>query len=141
MIWARYLKATNYAATISNSNVRKFLDATNGCVVSDNQMEICFTAKNSSRSYYSTSCHERGYCQDIYLPRIRFILQIEFPAEVGKGLLSWGVNSRWSKIRQVSQNDFPGTGIEHVIDQESLGAVISDIKKLEFRRICAPVIG
>ena len=103
----------------------------NGCVVSDNQMEICFTAKNSSRLHCSTRCTKCAYYRDIYLPRIQFIHQIDFPAAVCKGLFFWGVNSRWSKVCQVPQKDFPGKGIEHVIDQESLGVVISDIKKIE----------
>jgi len=110
----------------------------NGCVVSDNQIEICFTTKNSSRLHCSNRCNECGYYQDIYLPRIQFIHQIGFPAAVGKGLFFWGVNSRWSKICQVPQKDFPGTGIEHVIDQESLAAVISDIKKIELGESVQP---
>lgn len=106
-------------------------DRCNGCVAYDNKMEICFTAKNSSRLYCSIRCDECNYYQDIYLPRIQFIHQIDIPAAVCKGLFFWGVNSMWSKLCQVSQKDFPGTGIEHVIDQKSLGGVISDIKKIE----------
>ncbi len=113
-------------------------DECNDCVVSDNQMEICFIAKNSSRLHCSTRCCDCAYYQDIYLPRIQFIHQIDFPAAVCKGLFFWGVNSRWSKICQVPQKDFPGTGIEHVIDQESLVAVISDIKKIELGESVQP---
>ena len=65
------------------------------------------------------------------LSRIQFIHQFEFPAAVCKGLFFWGVNNFWSKICQVPQKDFPGTGIECVIDHESLEEVISLIKKLE----------
>lgn len=32
----------------------------NGCVVSDNQIEICFTAKNSSKLHCSTRCFSSG---------------------------------------------------------------------------------
>lgn len=106
-------------------------DGCNGCVVSDNQIEICFTAKNSSKLHRSIKCSECDYYQDIYLSRIQFINQFDFPAAVYKGLFFWGVNSRWSKICRMSQKDFPGTGIERVIDHESLGSVISLIKKLE----------
>jgi excisionase family DNA binding protein len=105
----------------------------NDCVVYDNQMETCFTAKNSSRLHCPTKCNECAYYQDIYLPKIQFIHQIDSPAAVCKGLFFWGVNSGWSKISQVPQKDFPGTGIEHVIDQESLETIISDIKKIELR--------
>jgi hypothetical protein len=102
---------------------------------------ICFTAKDSSRLNCSTKCYECAYYQDIYLPKIQFIHQIDSPAAVCKGLFFWGVNSRWSKICQVPQKDFPGTGIEHVIDQESLEAVISDIKKIELGESVQPASG
>jgi len=102
-----------------------------GCVVSDIQLETCFTAKNSSRLYCSVSCNECSYYHDIYLPRIQFIHQIDYPVAVFKGLFFWGANRRWSKICQFPEKDFPGMGIEQVIDQYSLSLVISDIKKLE----------
>ncbi|MCD4664203.1 MAG: helix-turn-helix domain-containing protein [Bacteroidales bacterium] len=106
-------------------------DGCNGCVVSDNQIEICFTAKNSSRLNCSSKCDECVYYQDIYLPRVQFIHQFDFPAAVCKGLFFWGVNSRWSKICQVPDKNSPGTGVEGVIHQESVESVISLIKKLE----------
>ena len=102
----------------------------NGCVVLANQMKACFTAKNSSRLQCSNRCNECAYYQDIYLPRIEFIHQFDLPAAVCQGLFFLGVNNRWAKICQLPQKDFPGTGIERVIDHGSLETVISLIKKL-----------
>jgi excisionase family DNA binding protein len=102
-----------------------------GCVVSDNQIEVCFTAKDSKRLHCSTKCHACDHYQNIYLPKIQFIHQIDYPAAICRGLLFWGVNSGFAEICQVPQKDFPGEGLEYVIDQESLGSVIADIKKLE----------
>jgi excisionase family DNA binding protein len=113
----------------------------NGCVVYDNKMETCFTAKDSSRLHCSTRCNECAYYQNLYLPKIQFIHQIDFPAAVCKGLFLWGVNNRWAKICQVPQKDFPGTGIEHVIAHVSLEAMISDIKKIELGESVQPENG
>ena len=110
----------------------------NGCVVSENQMDNCFTAKNSNRLHCSVRCNECAYYQNLYFPKIQFIHQIDFPAAVCKGLFFWGVNSRWSKICSVPQKDFPGTGIEHVFDPVSLGEMISDIKKIELGESVQP---
>jgi len=110
----------------------------NVCVVSDIQLETCFTAKNSSRSYCTSICFECSYYQDIYFPRIQFIYQHNYPAAVLKGLFFWGANSRWSKICKIPEKDFPGMGVEQVIDEKSLGMVISDIKKLELGESVQP---
>jgi excisionase family DNA binding protein len=113
-------------------------DKCNGCVVSDNQVEICFTAKNSSKLHCSIKCNECAYYQDVYLPKIQFIHQFDSPAAVCKGFFFWGVNSQWSNICEIPKMNFPGTGIEHVIDQESLGEVISDIKRIELGECVQP---
>jgi excisionase family DNA binding protein len=106
-------------------------DGCDNCVITEHKIEICFTAKDSSKLHCSTKCSECDYYKDIYLPRIQFINQINYPAAVSKGLFIWGVNSRWSKIYKAPQKDFPGTGVEGIIDQDSLGLIISCIKKLE----------
>ncbi len=101
------------------------------CVVLNHQPEICFTAKESSRLRCTTSCSECGYYEDIFLSRIEFIHQIDSPAAVFKGLFFWGVNSRWAETCGRRVEDFPGSGVEQVIAQESLAAFISAIKKSE----------
>ncbi|MDY6792840.1 MAG: helix-turn-helix domain-containing protein [Thermodesulfobacteriota bacterium] len=114
-------------------------DGCNDCVVLKNQLKVCFTAKNSIRVHCSTSCNECSYYQDICLPRIQFIHQFELPAAVCQGLFFWGVNRKWSKICQMPLKHFPGTGIERIIDQDSLEAVISLIKKLRVEEHVQPI--
>ena len=114
-------------------------DGCNDCVVLKNQMKVCFTARYISRVHCPASCSECAYYHDIYLPRIQFVHQFELPAAVCQGLFFWGVNSRWSKICQLPQKEFIGTGIERVIDQESLESVISLIKKLRVGEHVQPI--
>ncbi len=101
------------------------------CVVLNNRLRNCFTAKGSSRLYCTVGCSECRYYQDIYLPRIQFIDQIEFPAAVCHGLYFWGGNSKMAKVCEIPAGDFPGMGMERVIHPDSLEAVISNIKRLE----------
>ena len=46
------------------------------CVVSSNQLDICFTARESSKLYCDVGCCKCHYYKEIYLPRIHFIYQI-----------------------------------------------------------------
>ena len=102
-----------------------------GCVVSDKKLDVCFTARGSSKLDCTVECFECGYYQEIHFPRIQFIHQLDFPAAVCKGLFFWGANSRWAAINRISQKEFPGMGIERLIHPNSLEMVISAIRKME----------
>lgn len=102
-----------------------------GCVVLDKKLDVCFTAKGSSKLDCAVKCSECHYYQEIYLPRIQFIHQLDFPAAVCKGLFFLGVNSRWAAINRIPQKEVLGMGIERIIHPNSLEVVISAIRKME----------
>ena len=101
------------------------------CVVYRHRVEFCITAKNSDRLYCDSSCHACSYYQDIYLPRIQFIHQIDLPAAVCKGMFFWGVNSGWASMTHAEINSFPGTGVEQIFEPQSLAVLIGELKKRE----------
>ena len=102
-----------------------------GCVVLDKKLDVCFTAKASSKLDCTVECSECHYYQEIYLPRIQFIHQLDLPAAVCKGLFFWGANSKWAEINRISQNNFPGMGVERLVHPDALEGVISTIRKME----------
>lgn len=102
-----------------------------GCVVSDKELDVCFTARGSSKLDCTVECCECRYYQEIYLPRIQFIHQLDFPAAVCKGLFFWGANSRWAAINRIPQKEFPGMGIERLIHPNAIEMAISAIRKME----------
>jgi len=102
-----------------------------GCVVLDKKLDVCFTAKGSSKLGCPVECYECRYYQEIYLPRIQFIHQLDFPAAVCNGLFFWGANSRWAAINRISRKTFPGIGMEGLIHPDSLEGIISAIRRME----------
>ena len=131
------LKNNNYAKPLFRSfrycwDYWEAHDHSNGCeecVVSKNKLTTCFTARKSSRMQCSENCHECRYFKEIFLPRIQFIFQLEMPAAVCKGLYFWGANSRWAEVCKIPPEGFIGLDIEKVIRPESLGEMISLLKK------------
>lgn len=101
----------------------------NECVVSANHLDICFTAKKSEELRCLESCIDCRYYQDIYLPRIQLIYQIEYPAAVYNGLYLWGGNKKWAELCGVQEKELVGLGIEHIVHPDSLEVMISIIKK------------
>ena len=99
------------------------------CVVFVNHIDTCFTAKQSLKLHCGGSCHECRYYHEIYLPRIQFIHQIEFPATVFKDFYFWGGNRHWNELCDIPERELIGLGIEHVFHAESLAMVMANIKK------------
>lgn len=108
------------------------------CPVLLNKLDVCFTARDSDPLHCKISCKDCRYYQEIYLPRICFIYQIELPAAVYRGLHFWGGNDQWSELCGIAQEKLPGLGIEHVIHPDSLKLVISNIKKRRLGLNTAP---
>ena len=71
------------------------------CTVYLNQASLCFTARDSSRLGCHAACAECKYYLEMYLPRIGFIHQIDFPAAVYRDLYIWGGNGRWAELCNV----------------------------------------
>ena len=105
-----------------------------GCVVLDKKLEVCFAARGNSKLDCTVECYECRYYQEIYLPRMHFIHQLDFPAAVCKGLFFLGANNRWAAINRIPQKEFPGIGVERLIHPNSLETVISAIRKMEDRK-------
>lgn len=101
-----------------------------GCVVQDKKLDVCFTAKKSSKLKCTVECCNCSYYREIFFPRIQFIHQLDFPAAVCKGLFVWGVNSEWAAITRIPQKEFPGMGIERIIHPSSLEKAISATRKM-----------
>lgn len=99
------------------------------CVVFTNQLEVCFTAKETSHLHCQQACGQCQYYLNAYLPRIQFIHQIDFPATVYKGLHVWAGNRSFAGLCGVERKDLPGMGIERLVHKDSLETVISVIKK------------
>ena len=100
-----------------------------GCIAFKNQLQACFTVKESGLQGCS-DCSTCRYYIDTYLHRIQFVHQIGLPAAVFKDLYLWGGNSLCADICSVQQKDLIGMGIEKIVHANSLPKVIESIRKL-----------
>ena len=71
------------------------------CLVLNNELEVCFSARASSSLCCPEVCHECKYYKANYLPRIQFIFQIDFAAAIYKDLCCWGGNSNFRLLEMV----------------------------------------
>lgn len=99
------------------------------CMVFKNNLNVCFTAKNSGSLGCSKACDECRYYQEIYFPRIQFIHQIDLPAAVYTDLYLWGVNKKCAQLFEIQEKDLIGMGVENVVHHDSLETVISETKR------------
>lgn len=100
-----------------------------GCIVFKNQLQTCFTIKDSGLLGCS-GCSACPYYHETYLHRLQFVYQIDLPAAVFKDLYLWGGNSLCADICSVEQEDLVGMGIEKIVHADSLPKVIEAIRKL-----------
>ena len=98
------------------------------CIVFKNQLEACFTAKNSELSG-CLKCEVCRYYQETFISRIQFVHQIEVPAAVFKDLYLWGGNSFFAQLCEYEAKDLIGLGIETIVHPNSLATVISAARK------------
>ena len=99
------------------------------CIAFRNQLQACFTVKDSGLLGCS-DCSTCRYYTDTVLNRIQFVHQIEHPAAVFKDLYLWGGNSSCADICGVEQKELVGMGIEKIVHSDSLPKVIQGIRKL-----------
>jgi len=100
-----------------------------GCIAFKNQLQACFTVKDSGLLGCS-DCNTCRYYVETFLNRIQFVHQIEHPAAVFKDLYLWGGNSSCAEICGVPQKELVGMGIEKIVHTDSLPKVIQAIRKL-----------
>ncbi|MBN2126197.1 MAG: helix-turn-helix domain-containing protein [Deltaproteobacteria bacterium] len=102
----------------------------NGCPVYRNQVEICFTAATwGENSCRGAECRRCRYYLETYLPRIRFLDQISFPAAIYRDLFILGANHRILDLCGLSEEPRIVWGIEEIVHPDSLPTVISHAKR------------
>ena len=99
------------------------------CVAFKNQLQDCFTVKDSGMLGCS-DCLVCRYYIETYLPRIQFIHQIGLPAAVFKDLYLWGGNAQCAELCRVRPQDLIGMGIEKLVHASSLASVIEKVRQM-----------
>ena len=99
------------------------------CITFINQLQACFTVKDSGLSGCS-DCSTCRYYTETYLHRIQFVHQLKAAAAVFKDLYLWGGNSRCAEICNVQQRDLIGMGLDKIVHADSLPKVIETVRKL-----------
>ena len=99
------------------------------CVAFKNQLQACFTVKDSE-SLECSDCATCTYYSETIFPRIQFIHQIGMPAVVFKDLYLWGGNSLCAELCGVRQKDLIGMGIEKLVHANSLATVIEKVRQM-----------
>jgi len=99
------------------------------CVTFKNNLNVCFNARDRVSPDCPTECYECQYYQEIYLPRIQFIYQINLPAAVYADFCLWGGNRKWADLCGIREKDLIGMGIERVVHPDSLETMISEVKR------------
>lgn len=100
-----------------------------GCIAFKNQLQACFTVRDSGLLGCS-GCDNCRYYLEMFMPRIQFVHQIELPAAVFKNLYLWGGNSLCAELCGVRQKDLIGMGIDKIVHAASLPKVIEAVRKL-----------
>jgi excisionase family DNA binding protein len=100
-----------------------------GCIAFKNQLQACFTVKDSGLLRCS-GCETCRYYIETFLPRIQFVHQIDMPAAVFNNLYLWGGNELCAGICGVQQKDLIGMGIEKIVHAASLPKVIEAVRKM-----------
>jgi len=108
------------------------------CLVLNNQIDVCFTARESGGLGCPKECNKCRYYLESYYPRIQFIHQVDAPAMIFKDLYCWGSNEKWNMLCGMEQNDIPGTGVENAIHSDSLESLISVVKKKKLGDVKTP---
>ncbi len=99
------------------------------CIVFKNQLQACFTVKDSGLLECS-DCAACRYYVDTFFPRIQFVHQIGMPAAIFKDLYLWGGNSLCAQLCGVQQKDLIGMGIEKIVHASSLARVIEKARQM-----------
>ena len=75
------------------------------------------------------TCHKCAYYDEIFLPRIQFICQLETPAAVYRDFVLWGGNQALAKMYRLETKDLIGFGLERIVHKESLAMVVRYAKQ------------
>lgn len=107
------------------------------CIAFKNQLQACFTVKDSGLLGCS-DCLSCRYYMETFFPKIQFVHQIGMPAAIFKDLYLWGGNSGCAQLCGVRQKDLVGMGIEKIVHASSLEKVIEKVRQMA---LGGPVVG
>ena len=99
------------------------------CIAFKNQLQACFTVKDSGLIHCS-DCANCTYYSETIFPRIQFVHQIGMPAAVIKDLYLWGGNAPCAELFGMGPNDLIGMGIEKIVHASSLANVIEKVRQM-----------
>jgi hypothetical protein len=94
------------------------------CAVYQNQIEVCFFARNSRRLACGQTCEACLYYEEIYLSRLQFIDQIEYPAAVCRELHFMAVNRPLATLCGLRRHELIGAPVDRVFSPESLSRAL-----------------
>jgi excisionase family DNA binding protein len=99
------------------------------CIAFKNQLEACFSARDSGQLRCS-ECYQCSYYLETINPRIQFIHQINMPAAVIQDFHLWGGNVHCAELCEVQPGDLVGMAIEKIVHANSLAKIIGAIRKM-----------
>ena len=99
------------------------------CIAFNNQLQACFSARDSGLLRCS-KCYQCSYYIETIYPRIQFIHQINMPAAVIKDFHLWGGNAHCAELCEVQPKDLVGMAIEKIVHASSLAKIIGAIRKM-----------
>ena len=99
------------------------------CIAFKNQLEACFSARDSGQLRCS-ECYQCSYYLETINPRIQFIHQINMPAAVIQDFHLWGGNVHCAELCEVQPRDLVGMAIEKIVHANSLAKIIGAIRKM-----------
>lgn len=108
------------------------------CLVFRRGLDLCLSARGSNEIQCPTPCTQCPYYQEILLPRVHFIHQIETPAVVVQDLFFIAGNDRFADICGLAPEDIPGLGIEQAVHPDSLPKVLINARKRRLNEEEAP---
>jgi excisionase family DNA binding protein len=105
------------------------LNGCRDCAVFKNQLDVCFAGKDSSATVCGGQCGDCRYFQEMFLPRIQILYQIDMPAAIYKDFYFWCGNKMWAGVTGKTEKELIGLGIENLFHPDSLGVVMASFKK------------
>jgi excisionase family DNA binding protein len=99
------------------------------CIAFNNQLQACFSARDSGLLRCS-KCYQCSYYIETIYPRIQFIHQINMPAAVIKDFHLWGGNAHCAELCEVQPRDLVGMAIEKIVHASSLAKILGAIRKM-----------
>ncbi|HSO20489.1 MAG TPA: helix-turn-helix domain-containing protein [Desulfosarcina sp.] len=111
------------------------------CLVFKRAVDDCFCVREAGRDTCPEACSACRYYREVFVNRIGFIHQIDFPAVVFKGLFFWGGNRAWAELCGQPPERVVGMGVEQVVHPDSLAVIISAFKRISLAEKAEAVDG